>query len=135
MVLIEWSNMLSVGVKNMDHQHQVLIGIINRLAATLNQGKAESDHNVLLGELMRYTLVNFESEAELMKRIGYEESVTHLQEHQGFVTKVLSFQERIAHHDKPDVQEFLIFLRNWWVGHILNNDHDFAIALNHDGIC
>jgi hemerythrin-like metal-binding protein len=136
MPLIEWSNLLSLGVKHMDHQHQMLIGIINRLAEGYEPGDANTalDHNAVLGEMMRYALVHFEFEAELMKGIGYQESVSHLEGHQSYVAQVMSFQDRMSSQDKPVAQEFLEFLRNWWVSHILNTDRDLATALNAKGI-
>ena len=134
MSLITWSNMLSVGVSEIDHQHQVLVGIINQLAE-LSEGEASlADRESALAQMKAYALGHFRFEAELMRQIAYPQMAEHLKEHEGFADKVQFLAGRMGSGDAPAVQEFLMFLRDWLVTHILDTDQKFGKALNAKGV-
>jgi len=134
MALITWSNMLSVGVSEMDRQHQVLIDLINRVGDLSGKTVSKADQQSVLDAMMNYTLVHFKFEADLMQQIQYAESKAHLHEHDDFVAKVQGMAQGFTSGQGTQAQELLVFLRNWLVTHILNTDRAFAKALNAKGI-
>lgn len=134
MTLITWSNMLSVGVGEIDHQHQALIAIINRLAEVSESAATVADRASALAQMTAYALGHFRFEAELMRQINYAESAAHLLEHERFVDKVRMLSQRMEGGDTPAVQEFMVFLRTWLVTHILDTDRELGKALNAAGV-
>jgi hemerythrin len=134
MPLIIWSNMLSVGVSEIDRQHQVLIELINRVADLSAHTVSEVDQQAVLDAMTDYAQLHFKFEADLMQQIQYAESKSHLYEHEDFVSKVQVMIQSFKNGQGPQVQDFLVFLRNWLVAHILNTDRNLAKALNAKGI-
>lgn len=135
MPLITWSNMLSVGVSEIDQQHQVLIGLINRLGDASDPKSGKSfDQQSALDDLVVYVKVHFHFEAGLMQKIDYVESTSHLHEHSDFVNTVKTMLQRRAQGESLQAQELLVFLRNWLVTHILSTDSKLGKALNAKGI-
>jgi hemerythrin-like metal-binding protein len=134
MSIITWSNMLSVGVSEIDHQHQVLIDLINRLGAVSDLASDSKNQQSVLDEMTCYAGAHFTYEAELMRQIDYVQSPQHLREHSDFVDAVKAMLQRRTLGESLQAQEFLVFLRNWLVNHILSTDRQLGKALNAKGI-
>ena len=134
MPLITWSNMLSVGVRDIDLQHQTLIGIMNQLAPAADDASLVVNQHAILAELMRYTQEHFGFEESLMRDIAYAEQEDHRREHQQFIDQVLAMTQRDNATGAPLSADILVFLRDWLVSHILHTDRALAQALNNRGI-
>ena len=65
MPMIVWSNQFSVGVQEVDKQHQVLVGILNRLGTALNGQVSGVDNRQVIDELVQYTVYHFGTEGHL----------------------------------------------------------------------
>lgn len=51
MALIQWRDEYSVGVADVDHEHQQLIALINALAEDLERGYTKESLEAFLGEI------------------------------------------------------------------------------------
>jgi hemerythrin-like metal-binding protein len=132
--MIPWSNQFSVGVQEVDKQHQVLVGIVNRLGAALDGRNRDFDNRQVIDELLQYTVYHFGTEERLMGEISYAGLDRHVHEHQSFVKNVCQLVAQLDQGQGPSLEELLIFLRDWLVSHILNSDRDMGDALNLVGI-
>lgn len=127
MVAIEWSEAMSVGVPAVDHDHQILIGLINRLGeATPEQ---DVDTQVIAGALatlIAYTQYHFEREEKVMEACGYPELLTHREEHIILTGEVMALKDRFLESDSDlTVGELLTFLTGWLNHHILLQDMEY----------
>ncbi|NLX27089.1 MAG: bacteriohemerythrin [Lentisphaerae bacterium] len=87
MAILQWTNELSVGVEEIDRQHQKMIEIINKLETPMAQ---EKEKEVLFGvikELMAYAKIHFKTEEQYFEQFGYEDSNVHKAQHVSFVKK------------------------------------------------
>ena len=134
MPMIVWSNQFSVGVQEVDQQHQVLVGIVNQLSAALDVQDSDFDSRKVIDELVQYTVYHFGTEERLMREISYAALDRHAGEHQSFVKKVGQLVTQLDHGEGPSLVELLIFLRDWLISHILNSDRDMGDALNLAGV-
>ena len=134
MPMIAWSNQFSVGVQEVDKQHQVLIGIVNQLSAALDMQDRDLDSHKVINELVQYTVYHFGTEERLMREISYAGIDRHVHEHQAFVKQVGQMVTQLDHGQGPSLLELLLFLRDWLISHILNSDRDMGDALNLAGI-
>ena len=114
------------GISMIDEEHKTLFDIIGKIHTTI---KTELVHDKfdaildILDELKEYTQVHFADEENYMREIGYEGLAQQEILHQNFIDKL----ENLDLNDVDDNQEeylyeFLGFLQNWLVNHILKVD-------------
>ena len=126
-----WSSNLSVGIKVMDDQHQVLIDYLNdfkEISLKAKQGQLSDLRPVkeLIEKLITYTLKHFKEEEALMAEYEYPKFKDHLKLHERLVKQVLSFKEKF--HDDPIlvIPELSSFLSRWLIQHIQGADMEYA---------
>lgn len=127
---INWSSMLSVGVPEIDRQHQILIGLINQLSDAADDSGVRVDIPAILDELVRYTEYHFSFEEKLMQDTNYRDYAEHQREHHTFINKMKELVGRLEHGEPVPGPELLRFLRDWLVSHILHVDRKLGDVLN-----
>lgn len=113
---MEWSDELSVKVKEIDEQHKELIEIINQ-AHKINMGEDKKKGNEILNKLIEFTRVHFTTEEKYFKKCKYPKSEEHIVEHVELIEKVLKFK-RDYEIGKCNCEEFLGFLKDWLENHL-----------------
>jgi hemerythrin-like metal-binding protein len=134
MSVIPWSNMFSVGVKEIDSQHQVLINIIDRLSDALETQSKTVDTAKVIEEIVQYAVYHFGSEERLLQQYSCSGAAKHIAEHQTCLKQVQQMVRQIERGQGPSPEELVIFLRDWIVSHILSCDREMGDALNAAGI-
>lgn len=124
---IEWSDRMASGVAKIDQQHRYLVDTL-RQANT----KLLDDHdNALLAEiakdLLRYAIMHFETEEDLMQRYGYEAAYpelarAHIAQHRDFSRRVVAVCDRLRENQSVSRLEVLKFLNEWLRDHVLGVD-------------
>ena len=80
---LQWTSALSVGVPDLDAQHQELFRRIDRLLdAMLHNDRSEAGQ--LLDFLRAYVVDHFAAEERLMAEVGYPDAASHIGEHRRF---------------------------------------------------
>jgi len=127
-VLIQWTEELSVKVRSMDNDHRVLVGLINQLASAEKIGNRRVAESVL-DELLNYAIDHFEREEQFLHKSGYpfSELVKHKLQHASFNETIQDIRWQYLHGFRPRInQEVLFFLRDWLSKHILVEDMKYA---------
>ena len=120
---MQWSESYSVGVSELDLQHQKLIGMINRLISATGTNQIHSETiTSLLDEMTRYVQIHFSTEERLMSNNGFEAFDEHKVQHLGFQTRIAEFYNSMGKDPKETADELLEYLREWWDHHILEED-------------
>ncbi|MBU1610885.1 MAG: bacteriohemerythrin [Proteobacteria bacterium] len=128
MPLIEWDASLETGIGMIDAQHRILVDLINKLDASVQEGSPAKAVELVLVDLKKYTVYHFSAEETLMVRSGYAGFEAHRDQHQEFMEEVDGF-EIDSLTGAPDVaQDVLEFLKDWLTNHIRVSDKDFAAA-------
>jgi hemerythrin len=130
MPILPWSDMLSVGVRAIDLQHQTLVAILNELGDVVLGLDDAWDESVVLSRLLAYTENHFAFEEGLMRRIGYAAQDAHEQEHRALFQQVGELTARMADGQHTDPQALLVLLRDWLSSHIMGTDRALGLALN-----
>ena len=133
MEIIVWSDIFSVGVKEMDRQHQKLIGMINRLIEEQHVLTEPATIAELLTEMTSYAQDHFRDEEYLMAEYGYEKLASQKHSHQAFVDKTVEFMEASV---GPNIlsKALLEYLRTWLTGHILHEDMQYKAFFQQKGV-
>jgi len=121
---LEWNQGLATGVRQIDLQHQELIGLINELEAAQEAG-AEAVAEVL-PRLSAYVLFHFGTEESMMEALpGRGVHVEkHLGEHRRFAEQVAAI--RGSAPSAAELAAFVEYLKAWIVEHIMKTDQDLA---------
>ena len=130
METIKWNDDLSVGVAEMDIQHQKLIGMINRL---IREQKSLTDPKTiaeLLTEMTDYAQEHFRAEEYLMSEYGYEHKDQQVLQHGDFITKTQEFCSATEIGTNILSMALLEYLRTWLVDHILDEDMKYKSFFN-----
>lgn len=132
----EWSDAISVGVKEVDDQHKVLISLLNRLFVAVAQRKGNEILAEILEALIEYAKTHFALEEQLMEEAGYNpvKLEAHRDEHRSFVVKLGELSRKHLEEGKPISFEVVHFLKRWLYDHILVTDRGYAIALKKAGL-
>lgn len=134
-VFFEWSDAMSVGIAEIDEQHKILVGILNRLfSATV----ARENHEItieILDTLVDYTNTHFGLEEKLLQDAGYNpvEFAAHQYEHRIFIEKISAAANKHLVEGKSVSFEIISFLKRWLRDHILITDRKYASALQDAG--
>ncbi len=137
MSLFRWKPEYAVGIKVIDDQHQILVGLINRLHDAIEDHFQDTSLESILEELFDYTRYHFTTEETLMAQYGYEKDklAKHKKQHQLFIAELNSSQtdsDKLTREDAALIQEFLV---NWLKNHILKVDTKLAeFLLNHETV-
>jgi hemerythrin-like metal-binding protein len=126
--------MLSVGVRDIDDQHRVLVELLNQLGDVVQAGDTAWDKSAVLNELVLYTGTHFGFEEDLMLQTGYADRDAHLQQHQELLQSVTELVARQSRGEQPQAEELVVFLRDWLTAHIMGSDRLLGQALNAKGI-
>jgi len=129
---IPWKDEYSVGVAEIDHQHQRLFEIYNRLA----EFPANTDNKEMAGEVIEelgnYLDYHFSTEEEYYKRdpVLFQ---SHKAKHFDFVKELMSLTARYK-RAASITDDLACFSCVWLLTHILNDDFAAFARLRKQGL-
>lgn len=124
---IQWKKEDEIGIPIIDEQHRTIVGTINSLFFFIQMGRGLAALRPTLSALDQYTKIHFESEEGLLKHIGYPDIDAHILLHRKLVREMSNVvQESISQGDPTIV---MTFLKGWWMGHINQEDREYATYL------
>lgn len=132
--IFPWSNLFSIGVREIDEQHRILVGLLNRLGGAAQDYERPALIGEILGGLVAYIGEHFSFEEHLMREHGYPGAEAHIAAHTRLAARVEKLVASHAQGTTPELDELVIFLRQWLVSHILQTDKELAKALNAKGV-
>lgn len=119
---IEWNSSFSVGVKLLDIQHKRIIGIINRMITETDITVRSEIVSDLLTKLTFYALDHFKEEEQLLQQYNYPDFDRHREEHKAYRLKIASLCEDTVDRKDSVPEELFVYVRAWWVTHIMVTD-------------
>ena len=134
MALIQWNGRLSVGVAEIDLQHQRLVEMINKLDDAMQQGKGKDVLGEIINGLIEYSKTHFRTEEEYFDRFGYPHALSHKKEHAEFTKKVAEFKRAFDAETLALSIGVMYFLSNWLKNHIKDSDKKFGPVFNENGL-
>jgi len=126
MTFLSWENKYSVGIKEIDSQHQMLFNYINELHDAMKAGKSKEILDETLKKLADYAHTHFTAEEGYMSKYKYPELPEHKVEHMKFFEKVNDFQMKFNKSNFMTSLELMDFLKQWLMHHIMETDKKYA---------
>jgi len=131
--LINWSKSYSVGVSQMDSEHQRLIDIINNLYLAMRSGRSKDAIGSILDELVDYTKTHFAHEEQLMQKSNYAGFDEQKRCHEALIARIVEIQGKYRAGTALG-QEVMSFLKDWLITHIQGLDKKYGPVMNKKGI-
>jgi hemerythrin len=127
MSLIEWDRKrFSVLVDDMDEQHKVWIGLINRLHDSLVGEGEDVWPEELLKEMCDYTQLHFSKEEQLMREVDYPEYEAHKDTHTQFIAELKEMKQKLKEGDFVLRTQVMSMLKGWLENHITTIDKRYG---------
>lgn len=129
-----WKEEFSVGVREIDMQHQKLVTMINDLFNAMIEKKGQEVLSKIVDGMIDYARTHFATEEAYMLKYHYTGYVAQKAEHDKFVAKAVDLQKRL--NDKTLVLslEVINFLKDWLTNHILVSDKKYGSLFNSKGL-
>lgn len=133
MILIEWSEKLSVNIPVIDDQHKKLISYLNELYTFMKAGKGREIVGETLSKLIEYTKFHFKTEEDFFNKFNYPDKIIHEQEHKEFINNVTKINNDYNNVKLSASQVSLTttvietsrFLYQWILNHIMKIDKKY----------
>lgn len=125
----EFDETLVTGNEMIDDQHKELIGRINQLLESCEDGQGKVKAVKMLDYLMEYTDFHFSAEEKLQEEISYPGIKEHKAKHEEFKQAVKELQEMLQEEEGPtetfvaQVQKNVV---DWLFNHIKGFDRSVA---------
>ena len=125
-----WKESFSIGIDEIDKQHQELLKMLNRCIKESEKGKEKSklagdDFNAIneiINELSAYTDTHFKTEEQLMHSVNYPELKQQQDKHRMLTGQVIQLKENVSNKEMSAVNSITALLRDWFIEHIMDED-------------
>lgn len=129
-----WDPSLSLGVPEIDGQHQELLRRFDALLSALRDDGAPERAARLLDFVDRYVVEHFEAEARLMWACAYPHTNAHLAEHHRFTASIKALRRDLEAHGPSWslAVQVISELGGWFRQHVEQTDQRLAAYLRLD---
>jgi len=122
-MFIEWSELLAIGVDEIDEEHKAIIEKFDDLYQKMRQGKGHEMYDEIIGFLDDYINTHLEHEEAYQREIKYPDYESHKAKHDEFRKIVQEIKDddhdEITHKDLLEVNQLM---KNWLLNHIMEVD-------------
>ena len=129
-----WMRRYSVGVEELDQQHQAIMKRLDELHEEMTNGKVNDAVAPLIGNLVSLAAEHFATEEKLMESIQFPGLQDHCAKHRELSQKVGEFITRHETGDRAAYAQFMYFVRGWMTTHMQKEDRQYARWLADQGI-
>lgn len=122
---VPWNDRYSVGVRQIDEQHQKLVGIMNKLCDFMDKGEENYVIGEVLEELAEYAWSHFALEERYFIEFDYDKTDEHVAQHREFSKQVSSLKKDLSEGKETVSTDTISFLGKWFTEHVLTYDKEY----------
>ena len=126
MSLFTWKESYSVHVDELDAHHRKLFGIVNRLYEECLVPGFPGCIDLVIDELAAYADTHFAAEERFMADTGFPGMAAHARMHRAFAGRIGQLRQNSSRNDLELTKELIVFLGNWLLHHVLEEDWRYA---------
>jgi len=128
--IFQWREEYNTNILEVDKDHYELFVMANNLYVAITTRGNSKTLNETLDFLIAYTLHHFEKEEALMKKHGYPEYKKKKKKHLDLIAEVREMKKKYQENEIKMDMEFITFLKNWIINHILTEDRKMGPFFN-----
>lgn len=129
---MKWKEEYSVGIPEIDAQHQTLTGCIALIEEGVSSHAPSWAVDLALVRLADYVRIHFAVEESLMRMHCFPGLDDHVREHLQFANQLRRLREKSSLADISGAM--LAFLQDWLNEHIMTSDKEYAAHLPTMGV-
>lgn len=122
MTLLEWRDDFRIGIEEVDHEHQEMIGLINQLHAALGSERSGERVEAFLGDIFAGISAHFALEEKVMRARHYDGLAEHKADHERLLDDLRDMMDEHAAGAVLDDQAFAARLGEWFGAHFRTQD-------------
>ena len=122
MSLINWREEFSVGVAEVDHEHQELIESINNLHRSVQEGVTRKQVIEGLGDIYAQISSHFALEEKFMRDSHYPAYNAHKTDHEALLDDLRDIMDEVEDDGDFDERRLSIDLDRWFSEHFRTHD-------------
>ena len=122
MVLIEWKKEFEVGIPDVDHEHQEIINLINRLHDAMTGENATISVMDFLGEIYTHVSAHFALEEKIMRTQRYDQYTDHKADHERLLDELRDIMDDYEESAYFSDAEFSAHIKRWFTEHFKTKD-------------
>jgi len=123
MSLIVWKHEYDLGIHIVDEHHRGIVSAINSLNYELQRQQGENVLVPIFKIMQEYTHIHFKVEEGFFEKFNFPDAVSHRALHDELLDTLSKVGERCMLNHDP--QQFMDFLKKWWIDHIRTKDREF----------
>ncbi len=130
-MLIEWNDSFKLGIPEVDHEHETLIGLINLFAERLEVGCAKAEVASALGNIHALIEGHFALEEKIMREIKFDGYPAHKEDHERLLEEIRDIMDDVTKGDDEKAYARLApELDAWFSNHFRTLDKSFHALHN-----
>ena len=133
-----WAEKYSVGVKEIDEQHQHFFKTVNEIIEMTGQKNISlKDLLVKITDLNNYAIYHFTTEENFFKHYAYSGTKEHIEAHNAYKKRTSGFiseAEKEGVNTKKIILEIAEFAGSWLLNHIMEMDQKYVEFMHNNGI-
>ena len=125
--LLNWEAEYSVGVTEIDEQHENLLNLLNDIIKHIPDSRKEGIQYLkkVMDSVIESVINHFATEEEILSKTGYEKMNDHKQEHEKLTGKIFDLKTRLkGRNTDVDFYTLAVTLKEWFLSHILLYDKE-----------
>jgi hemerythrin len=125
--ILKWSDNMSVGVKEMDDDHKLVIDVVSSLYAS-RKGNPPEVVRQIFSSMRLHVIEHFRREEDILKNVMFDKIEEHIEVHNAFIER-LTVLEDLMNSEESFVlsDDILNSVARWLFNHIMTEDKDYVV--------
>ena len=124
LLFIMWQESNNTGITLIDDQHRGIVSIINTFYYLVSIKCNPKMYLQLIDTIYNYSVIHFMAEEGILKTYEYKNIDHHKELHKKLLLEMDRIKRSLMKDNDP--KPLLDFLKKWWIGHINNEDKQYA---------
>ena len=121
-----WKDSFAIGIEKIDQQHKVFLEYLNECYQQASRNSSAGIDPRLHEKLKEYATTHFRFEESLLQAGGYPDLESHIKQHKYFESQIAELDARQPGARARTIESLFVFLRDWFLCHILEDDKKFV---------
>ena len=129
-----WEEIYNTGITEIDKQHQMFVGTLNKLYEAIELSKEKEEMEEIFEGLVNYGKYHFATEEKYFDAFHYEGASEHKTKHEEFRKRIEGYQEKLNDDKMEFTNELVGFLEDWLANHIMDVDKKYVPCFKEHGL-